>query len=175
MLLHLLLPNESVVGAQIVQPLLQVVLGDRGVVRLLGHELRRIVLQVLQAEAEVLDAFWVGRRHLLAVHRRRRRLHAVLAEQYLLLKHLVVLEILAVGGDRAGRDTTGPRWALRPRPIVQINHHSRHTAASTATGHLELQALCLIHLEQVNLLCTALLLLVFDKLLLQKCEILSLT
>ena len=51
MLLHLLLSNEAIVGAQIVQPLLQVVLGCRCVVWLLGHELRRIVLQILQAQA----------------------------------------------------------------------------------------------------------------------------
>lgn len=47
MLLHLLLSNKAIVGAQIVQPLLQVVLGYSCVVWLLGHELRRIVLQVL--------------------------------------------------------------------------------------------------------------------------------
>ena len=110
MLLHLLLSNEAIVGAQIVQPLLQVVLGCRCVVWLLGHELRRIVLQILQAQAEILDDFRVvghgRRRHLLTKHRGWGGLHAVLAEQDLLLQDLI-LDVLTVGGDRAGGDA-GP-------------------------------------------------------------------
>jgi len=56
--MHLLLSSKSIIRTQVGKPLLQVVLGS-GATRFFRVELGRVVLQVLQAQSDILHNFIV--------------------------------------------------------------------------------------------------------------------
>ena len=75
--MHLLLSCKAIIGAQILKPLLQIVLSCHSIAWLLSHKLRCIILQVLKTKSEILDTIgdhhWVigycYRWHLLSMQR----------------------------------------------------------------------------------------------------------